>query len=177
MEAVYCILGYYGQSTAFGKPGSRQPAIGVTLRGSCALLFGLVALGHGGSVQGLLWQADLQVRAVTVSDDGGRLTVKFTVLSEFGEARAARVEVLLPVGVGIVEMGAGCHPGPSAPGISVLRATVVCALGNLPARAQRNLYVITTRPPEGVRGGFGVIVLSDTPDPKPGNNFAERGVP
>jgi hypothetical protein len=164
------------------KCGLRQaviayPAIEAQMRRSGALLLGLLALGRSGSAQVPLWQADLQVRTLSVSDDGGRLTVKFTVLSEFGEARAARVEVLLPVGVGIIEMGTGCRPSASAPGISVLRARVECALGDLPARARRDIYVVTTRPPNGVRRDFGVIVLSDTPDPRPGNNFAERGVP
>jgi len=142
-----------------------------------AILLAILALGPTIPAQQVLWQADLQIRTLAVSDNGGRLTAKFTVVAEFGEARATRVEILLPVGVGIVDMVAGCHPGPSAPGISVLRARVECSLGNLPPRSPRELYVVTTRPPAGVSRGFGVIALSDTPDPRPSNNFAERVVP
>ena len=63
-------------------------------------------------------------------------------------ALAARVEILLPVGVGLVELSPGCIAGPSPPGVSALRGRVVCRLGDL-----------------------------DTPDPRPGNNFAERALP
>jgi hypothetical protein len=37
--------------------------------------------------------------------------------------------------------------------------------------------VMTTMPPRGVARGFAAVAVSDTPDPKPGNNFAERVIP
>jgi hypothetical protein len=37
--------------------------------------------------------------------------------------------------------------------------------------------VVTTTPPSGVARGFGAVAMSDTPDPKPGNNFADRVIP
>ena len=96
------------------------------------------------------------------------------VAAELGEVLAARVEVMLPVGVGIVALDPGCNPGPDRTGISELRARVECGLGNMAARSTRELYVVTTSPPIGVARGFAVVAMSDTPDPKPGNNFAER---
>jgi hypothetical protein len=33
--------------------------------------------------------------------------------------------------------------------------------------------VMTTLPPSGIPRTFGAFALSDTPDPKPGNNYAE----
>jgi len=74
-------------------------------------------------------------------------------------------------------MGEGCHAGPSLTGISELRARVECSLGNMAARTNRSLFVVTTLPPAGVARGFGAVAMSDTPDPKPGNNFAERAIP
>ncbi len=127
--------------------------------------------------QHLLWQADLQIRSLTISEEKGNLTARVVVASEFGEALAARLEILLPVGVGIVTLGAGCSAGPSRTGISELRARVECRLGNMPARSYREFYVVTTTPPTGVARGFAVVAMSDTPDPKPGNNFLERVIP
>ncbi len=124
-----------------------------------------------------LWQADLSIRSLTVSEARGNLTARIVVASEFGDALAARVEIMLPVGVGIVTMGSGCRAGPSPTGISELRARVECLLGDMPARSNREVVVVTTVPPLGVARGFGVVAMSDTPDPKPANNFAERVIP
>ena len=124
-----------------------------------------------------LWQADLQIRSLTVSEANGNLTARIIVSAEVGEALAARVDVLLPVGVGIVTLGTGCVAGPNVTGISALRARVECTLGNMPARTIREFFVVTTTPPNGVTRGFAVVAMSDTPDPKPGNNFLERVIP
>jgi hypothetical protein len=137
----------------------------------------LAGLGLGQQGQHPLWQADLQIRSLVVSEARGNLTARVVVAAEFGEALAVRVEVLLPVGVGIVTLGSGCLPGPNVTGISALRARVECSLGNMPARTNRELFVVTTTPPNGVARGFAVVAISDTPDPKPGNNFLERVIP
>jgi hypothetical protein len=119
----------------------------------------------------------LQVRGLTVTEVGGNLHARIVVAAEFGEALAARAEVLLPVGVGIVSMGRGCKAGPSPDGIRELRARVECRLGNLQSPVTHELIIVTTLPPKGVARGFAVVAMSDTPDPKPGNNFAERFIP
>lgn len=142
-----------------------------------ALVVSLLAGLGLGARQRVLWQADVQIRSFTVSEEKGNLTARVIVAVEVGEALGARVELLLPVGVGIVAMGDGCRAGPSLTGISELRARVECSLGNLQPRSNRTLFVVTTIPPAGVARGFGVVALSDTPDPKPGNNFAERVLP
>ena len=133
--------------------------------------------GQQAAPQYALWQADLQVRSLSVSIVKGNLTARIAVATESGDALGARVEILLPVGVGIVTLDTGCKPGPSTAGIREIRARVECLLGNLPAQSTRELTVVTTLPPTGVARGFGVIAMSDTPDPKPGNNFAERAIP
>ena len=142
------------------------------------VLTGLLAVplldGHQAAPQYALWQADLQVRSLTVAEVGGNLRARIVVATEFGEALSARVEVLLPVGVGIVSIGQGCKAGPSPDGIRELRARVECRLGNLQSPVTQELIVVTTLPPRGVARGFAVVAMSDTPDPKPGNNFAER---
>ena len=147
------------------------------LRSTIVLLSALLLLvpnRHYGAAQSGLWQADLQVRSLTITEAKGLLTARVVVGSEFGEALAARVEVLLPVGVGIVTLGSGCVPGPNVTGISELRGRVECTLGNLPARSHRELLVVTTMPPMGVARGFAAVAMSETPDPKPANNFVER---
>ena len=142
-----------------------------------ALLVSVLATLGPDARQRPLWQSDLQIRSLTVSEDRGNLTARVIVTAEVGEALAARVEVLLPVGVGIVTLGPGCVAGPSMMGIRELRARVECILGNMPARSTRELFVVTTSPPNGVARGFAAVAMSETPDPKPGNNFAERAIP
>jgi hypothetical protein len=146
------------------------------MEGLMVLLLLLAGLGPV-TRQRVLWQADLQIRSLKVSREKGGLRAVVVVATEVGEALDARVEVLLPVGVGIVTLGPGCVAGPNVTGISALRARVECSLGNLPARSSRELFVVTTMPPSGVSRGFGVVAMSDTPDPKPGNNFSERALP
>jgi hypothetical protein len=50
-------------------------------------------------------------------------------------------------------------------------------MGDLPARASREIHVVTTIPPPGMICAFGAIALSDTPDPRPANNFHYKKVP
>jgi hypothetical protein len=147
---------------------------------TAVLVSGFAGLGlgeHQPTAQNALWQADLSVRSLTVSEAKGNLTARVVIAADFGEALGARVEVLLPVGVGIVSLGPGCVAGPNVTGIGALRARVECRLGNMAARSNRELFVITTTPPNGVARGFAVVAMSDTPDPKPGNNFVERIIP
>jgi hypothetical protein len=147
------------------------------MEGLTAMLVVIFAGLGLGTRQHLLWQADLQIRSLTITEEKGNLTARVVVASELGEALAARLEIMLPVGVGIVTLGSGCIAGPSPAGIRELRARVECTLGNMPARTNRELVVVTTTPPPGVARGFGVVAMSDTPDPRPGNNFAERVIP
>jgi len=153
-----------------------SPQMTPTLR-LVALLAGVAVIPLPELPQQALWQADLQIRSLTVTEVHGRLSARVVVGSEFGEAMATRVEVLLPVGVGLLETAAGCAASPSPPGVSALRARVICVLGNLPAHSSRAFQVLTTIPPNGVTRGFGVVAVSDTPDPRPGNNFAEKAIP
>jgi hypothetical protein len=142
-----------------------------------ALLVSVLAALGPGAKQRALWQADLQIRSLTVSEDRGKLTARVRVAAEFGEALAGKIELLLPVGVGIVTLGPGCVAFPNRTGIRELWARVECTLGNMPARSDRELVVVTTSPPHGVARGFAVVAMSDTPDPKPANNFVERVIP
>lgn len=141
------------------------------------VLVAALAVGAWVSDRQHIWQSDLQIKSMTVSSSGGNLTARFQIIAELGEARAAKIDIMLPPGVGIVELGSGCRAGASAPGVGALRARVLCSLGDLPPRMLRELYVVTTRPPSPMPAEFGVVALSDTPDPHPGNNFAKRKVP
>jgi hypothetical protein len=142
-----------------------------------SLLLGPGIVAQAAIARQHVWQADLQIRSLSVSALNGNLIARVVVAAEVGEALAARVEVMLPVGVGIVHLSAGCAPGPSAPGVPSLRARVICTIGNLRPRDSREFSVTTTTPPDGMARQFGVMASSDTPDPKPGNNFAERVIP
>ncbi|HJS46488.1 MAG TPA: hypothetical protein VJ773_00740 [Gemmatimonadales bacterium] len=140
-------------------------------------LAGVVLVGPSVQAVQALWQADVVIRSLSVTRSGERVTALVVVGAELGEATAVRVEVMLPVGVGLLDAGQPCRPGPSAPGVSALHARVVCPLGNLPSRGSRELRVATTVPPPGIARSFAVMALSDTPDPRPSNNYAEKVIP
>ena len=147
------------------------------MRRTIALLFaGLIGVPANAAAQAV-WQADLRIREISASGVDGGLRLHVVVATELGEAMAARVEIFLPVGVGLKEMAPGCVAGPSPQGVSDLRARVICRLGDLPPRSSREMHVVTTAPPPGLPRRFGAVALSDTPDPRPGNNFAERELP
>jgi hypothetical protein len=152
------------------------------MRGPARSLAFAVILSLGGAVGAAraqsVWQADLQVTALDVSELDGKLVARAVIASDGrGEARAVHVEILLPIGVGVSRTGVGCSASVSPPGVSDLRARVMCDLGTLPSRTNREVFVITTIPPAGVPKTFGVFALSDTPDPNPRNNFAEKTLP
>jgi hypothetical protein len=60
--------------------------------------------------------------------------------------------------------------------IPSLRAAVECDLGSIPDRGIREVILTTTVPPDALMKRFGVFVYSNTPDPVPGNNYAERTI-
>ena len=125
-----------------------------------------------------VWQADVSVQALEVSalKPGGPVTARVVVATGNDEARAVRIEMLLPVAVAILRIPAGCHASPSP--VASLDARISCVLGDMPVRALHELMITTSgaaRP--GARLHFAVFAYSDTPDPVPANNFAERVSP
>jgi len=137
----------------------------------------LVALSPMFDRQGQIWQADLQIRTLEVTRTKSTITVRVVVYTEKDdEARSSHLIVLLPLGVGIDRLGPGCTAmaGPSM--LPSLRAAVDCDLGSIPDKGIREAVVTTTIPPDMVPKRFGVFVYSSTPDPNPGNNYAERTI-
>jgi hypothetical protein len=124
-----------------------------------------------------VWPTDLLVQSMDIALLNANLVARVVLLSEYDEARAMRVETLVPVGVGILRMAPGCTASAAPQGVSALRARVTCQLGNLPMRTSREVFVMTTIPPTGGRRSFGAFAMCDTPDPSPVNNFAERTLP
>lgn len=127
--------------------------------------------------QSQVWQADVQIRTLEVTRTKSTITARIVVYTEKDdEARDSRLIVLLPLGVGIDKLGPGCSAtaGPSM--VPSLRAAVECDLGSIPDRGIREAVITTTIPPDIVPKRFGVFVYSNTPDPSPGNNYAERTI-
>lgn len=127
--------------------------------------------------QGQVWQADIQIRTLEVTKSKSSMTARIVVYNERDDdAREARLVVLLPLGVGIDRLGAGCTAtaGPSM--VPSLRAAVECDLGSIQNRGIKEVVVMTTLPPDVLAKRFGVFVYSSTPDPIPGNNYAERTI-
>jgi hypothetical protein len=107
---------------------------------------------------------------------GTSITARVVVATDSGDARGVRVEVMLPIGVGVVSVPDACRPSPSP--VMSLSARVTCVLGDLRVREIRELSIVTTtRPGSREPLPFAAFAFSDTPDPQPSNNFAERDVP
>ncbi len=125
-----------------------------------------------------LWQADIQVRTLEVTKSRTGLAIRVVVYTERDdEARDARLLILLPVGVGVERLDPGCAASPGPSMVPSLRATVACDLGAIPDQGYREVHLATTLPPENLPKRFGVFAYSGTPDPMPGNNYAERVLP
>ena len=142
----------------------------------------LVLLGAGNPLpaprQGRIWQADIQVRTLEITKTKTNMSARVIVYTEKNDdARDARLLILLPVGVGIERLGVGCaaSAGPSA--VPALRAMVLCDLGIIENGGYREVAITTTLPVEPLPKRFGVFAYSATPDPAPGNNYAERTIP
>jgi hypothetical protein len=129
-------------------------------------------------LQQLAWQADLQIRTLEITRSKAGLSVRVLVYTEHDdEARDARLVVLLPVGVGVQRLGAGCTASAGPPMVPALRASVTCELGTIADRGYHEVLLAITQPPPGVPTRLGVFAYSGTPDPRPGNNYAERVLP
>jgi len=105
------------------------------------------------------------------------MSVRVVVYTENDdEARDARLLILLPVGVGIERLAEGCvaSPGPSM--VPSLRGTVLCDVGNILNGGFREVSLTTTLPSEPLPKRIGAFTYSRTPDPAPGNNYAERTI-
>lgn len=149
-------------------------AAGVALLGAAGLIGGGLDLGNSGDD----WQADIRIQSIeVVAVRGQSLNARVVVTSDNGEdARAARLEILLPAGVGVVRLAPGCRAGTGlTPGGQSGR--ISCELGDIPVRGVREVTVVTTAPGSGAPIRVAVFVVSDTPDPLPANNYAERVVP
>ena len=121
------------------------------------------------------WQADIQIRTLEVTKMKSSMSVRIVVYTENDdEARDARILILLPVGIGIERLAARCAAtaGPSM--VPSLRGTVLCDVGSISNGGVREVTLTTTLPSEPLPKRLGVFTYSGTPDPAPGNNYAER---
>ncbi len=125
-----------------------------------------------------VWQSDVQIRTLEVTKSRTGMSVRVVVYAEHDDdAKDSRLLVLLPVGVGVERLGSGCAASAGPSMVPSLRATISCELGVIANRGFREVLISTTLPPEGMPKRFGVFAYSATPDPVPGNNYAERTIP
>jgi hypothetical protein len=124
-----------------------------------------------------VWKTDLRIRSFDLLASGqGSVQATVGIVAEGDDgARAVRLEFLLPVSVGLIRAPAACKTSPAS--VGSLAARVTCELGDLPGRNPREVVLLTSAPPAGSGARFAVMVLSDTPDVTPSNNFAERAAP
>ena len=151
------------------------PGRNVLLLSAAALLGGI---GDAVISQPLAWQADVQIRTLEVTKARSGISVRIVVYTEHDdEARDARLLILLPVGVGVQRLVAGCTASAGPSMMPSLRATVTCELGSIADRGFHEVLLGITAPSSPTPTRLGVFAYSATPDPKPGNNYAERILP
>jgi hypothetical protein len=151
---------------------ARRPLPAVLLVAATAALPAL------GGEQPRTWQADVQIRTLEVTKSRAGMSARVVVYSENNDdARDTRLLILLPVGVGIDRLPPMCSASAGPSMVPSLRATVVCELGAITDHSYREVLIATTLPPEPLPKRFGVFAYSGTPDPAPGNNYAERTIP
>jgi hypothetical protein len=148
---------------------------------SVSLLPLLLFLGAGNPLRkpqaSQRWQADIQIRTLEVTKTKTNMSVRVVVYSENDdEARDARLLILLPVGVGIERLAAGCAATAGPPMVPSLRGTVVCDVGTILNGGFHEVLLTTTLPSEPLPKRLGAFAYSRTPDPAPGNNYAERTI-
>ena len=123
-------------------------------------------------------QADVQIRTLEITRSRAGHSVRVVVYTEHdNEARDVRLLVLLPAGVELQRSVAGCATfAGSSRGLSP-RATVTCELGSIADRAFHEVVLMISSTPRDSATRVGVFAYSGTPDPRPGNNYAERILP
>lgn len=138
------------------------------------MLVALASVGEA-TLRQRVWQADIQIRTLEVTKSRTGVSVRVVVYTEHDDdAKDARLVILLPVGVGIDRLGTGCAASAGPSMVPSLRATVACELGHIADGGFREVLLTTTLPPPGLPRRLGVFAYSSTPDPVPGNNYAER---
>lgn len=145
------------------------------------LLLVIALLGSAGypdQHQQLAWQADVQIKTLEVTKARSGISVRVVVYTEHDdEARDTRLLILLPVGAGLQKIVAGCTASAAPSMMPSLRATVTCELGSIANRGFHEVIVAITPPSHASQSRLGVFAYSATPDPRPGNNYAERVLP
>lgn len=137
-----------------------------------AMVIGQVAVLSAQEV----WQADVRIQSLEVTTGRGGMAIRVLVTSDNDDdAMGVRLDVLLPVGTGVLRVAPGCRPSPSP--VANLAARVTCDLGTIPVRGLREVTIAATTPPPGPGRKVAAFVVSDTPDPQAANNYAERMVP
>ena len=133
------------------------------------------------------WQADLQIRSVSVRQvrergargdpgTGGTLVCQVTLYNENDDdARNPTVRILFPVGVRFISSTSGCTPNPTPdPAVGPTHAFAVCNVATMAVGASATVEVTTTVPSSSVTNKtFGAFAWSLSPDPNPRNNYGE----
>ena len=146
--------------------------IGRMMVALAALSIGRVAAASAQEV----WQADVRIQSLEVTGGRGSIAIRVVVTSDNDDdAMGVRLDLLLPVGAGVMRLAQGCRASPSP--VANLAARVTCELGTIVVRGLREVTIAASTPPPGPGHKVAVVVMSDTPDPEPANNYAERMVP
>jgi hypothetical protein len=147
----------------------------LSIAAALALVAGFASASSRVAGDPRVWQSDLQIQSLEAAEvrSGGSLNARIVITAEGSDpARAVRVEIMLPIGVGVLRLADGCKP--SASPVTGLNARVTCDVGDVQPRGTREITISTTSRASTIPLRFAAFAYSDTPDPSPANNFAEK---
>lgn len=153
----------------------KPPTQVLSAAGALALAIAVAARAAPSRHDPRVWQSDLQIQSFEATEvrSGGSLNARVVLSAEGSDpARAVKIEIMLPIGVGVLRLAPGCTP--SASPVTGLNARVTCDLGDVQPRATREIVISTTSRAATTPLRFAAFAYSDTPDPSPANNFAEK---
>ena len=144
-------------------------------RATVLAIVGTGLLSPGG--QQRLRQSDIGIQVITVQVEAGELISRVVVYAGMDDpSDGVRLELLLPPGSTVFRMPPGCMSDADPRG-SQVRGRISCSLGTLAVHERRQLVFATSIPAPAVPKSVAAFVSSDSPDPRPGDNFSLRTAP
>lgn len=142
-----------------------------------ATLLAIVGTGLQSVGQPRLRQSDIGIQVMTVQAEAGELVSRVVVYAGMDDpSDGVHLEFLLPPGSTVYRMPPGCGTEGDGRG-SPIRGRISCNLGTLAVHERRQLVFATSVPGLAVPKSVAAFVSSDSPDPRPGDNFSLKTVP
>ncbi len=132
---------------------------------------------RGGNRQQRLRQSDIGIQALTVQIEAGAMVSHVVVYAGMDDpSDGVHLELLLPPGSTVLRMPPECVAVTDVKG-SPVRGRISCNLGTFVVNERRHLVFASSVPLPTIPKAVAAFVSSDSPDPRPGDNFSLKILP